>query len=229
MKHRKIMVLTAGMLAILSLAGCATGSTESPLAKQPSRSSVSCLTVKWDIQVEQAIPLEASEPESQTPEQTVSPDIQPTPTANAQAENPPEAAQSEPELPAEPSPEPEPEPEPAPVTEPAPEPEPAPATEPEPEPVPTTEPEPEPEPTPSVDIGHYVAYAQSTAQSLGLSLDSSATACWDTPVVIGPGSTSAEQSIWDLLSWYSSNGYTGVCVWSEPRSDGTYNLYIGYA
>ena len=52
-----------------------------------------------------------------------------------------------------------------------------------------TEPKPTPEPEPAFDIEHWISYAKSTAVSLGLTLDSSATDCWDNPII-------AKQSTW---------------------------------
>lgn len=49
-----------------------------------------------------------------------------------------------------------------------------------------TEPEPTPEPEPAFDIEHWISYAKSTAVSLGLTLDSSATDCWDNPITAKP-------------------------------------------
>ena len=49
-----------------------------------------------------------------------------------------------------------------------------------------TEPEPTPEPEPAFDIEHWISYAKSTAVSLGLTLDSSATDCWDNPIIAKP-------------------------------------------
>lgn len=49
-----------------------------------------------------------------------------------------------------------------------------------------TEPEPTSEPEPTFDIEHWISYAKSTAVSLGLTLDSSATDCWDNPITAKP-------------------------------------------
>lgn len=108
-------------------------------------------------------------------------------------------------------------------------------TQPTPEPEPMPEPNPEPE-TPagkpvqqSFDISVWVSYAQSYGQSLGLSYDSTATACWDNPIVASSRSQYLERDIRSRLELYASDGMTYFCVWAQPRSDGGYNLYIGYA
>ena len=49
-----------------------------------------------------------------------------------------------------------------------------------------SEPEPTPKPEPTFDIEHWISYAKSTAVSLGLTLDSSATDCWDNPIIAKP-------------------------------------------
>ena len=49
-----------------------------------------------------------------------------------------------------------------------------------------TEPEPTSKPEPTFDIEHWISYAKSMAVSLGLTLDSSATDCWDNPIIAKP-------------------------------------------
>lgn len=87
-----------------------------------------------------------------------------------------------------------------------------------PAPTPSAVPEPQPTPTPVppmvtpppasaepvFSIDRWLAYAQNYARSAGLNLDPAATACWDNPT-------------------------TDVWIWAEPRADGSYDLYIGYA
>lgn len=80
-----------------------------------------------------------------------------------------------------------------------------PATEPEaPAPQPTEEPTQEPEP--SFDINYWISYAKSYAESCGLTLDSSATECWDNPISAGPKCTSTESSIISRLNRYAKDG-----------------------
>ena len=108
----------------------------------------------------------------------------------------------------------------------------APAQEPETEPTPesTSEPMPTAEPEkPSFSVSGYVSYAKGYASSIGLSLDSSATACWDTPIRANASCAYIERDIRDRLSWYKASGYSAVWVWSSRIGDGDYNIYIGYA
>ena len=79
-----------------------------------------------------------------------------------------------------------------------------------------TEPEPTSEPEPTFDIEHWISYAKSTAVSLGLTLDSSATDCWDNPITAKPTCIYLERDI-------SSRRYrdeidediTAVWIWYE--------------
>ena len=62
-----------------------------------------------------------------------------------------------------------------------------------------TEPEPTPEPKPAFDIEHWISYAKSTAVSLGLTLDSSATDCWDNPITAKPTCIYMERDIMPMM------------------------------
>ncbi len=125
------------------------------------------------------------------------------------------------------TPSPEAAPSPVPETQPTPEPEPMPEPNPEPNPEPETPPE-EPVQQP-FDISVWISYAQSYGQSLGLCYDSTATACWDNPIIASSRSQYLERDIRSRLELYASDGMTYFCVWAQPRSDGGYDLYIGYA
>lgn len=83
----------------------------------------------------------------------------------------------------------------------------------------------------SVDIDYYVNYAKDYGKSVGLHYDSSATDCWDNPIsVTATNGDSAKSSIKSRLNRYKNiEDFTDFCVWAEKRSDGGYNLYIGYA
>lgn len=98
---------------------------------------------------------------------------------------------------------------------------------------PTAEPVPEQEPEKAIeqnfDINFWVSYAQSYGQSLGLSYDSTATDCWDNPIIASGRSLYLERDIQSRLELYAADGMTYFCVWAQPRSDGGYDLYIGYA
>lgn len=93
-----------------------------------------------------------------------------------------------------------------------------------------SEPEPTPEPEPAFDIEHWISYAKSTAVSLGLTLDSSATDCWDNSIAADADCIYLERDIQSRLNRYAADAeITDVWVWYEPVSAGNYLIYIGYA
>lgn len=96
-----------------------------------------------------------------------------------------------------------------------------------------SEPEPEQDPEPPIeqafDINYWVSYAQDYGQSLGLNYDSTATDCWDNPIIASSRSLYLERDIRSRLELYAADGMTYFCVWAQPRNDGGYDLYIGYA
>ena len=108
-----------------------------------------------------------------------------------------------------------------------------PASEPEEPPQSTEEPSkptPEPEPTtPAFDVSGYVSFAKSYGQSIGLSLDSTATGCWDTPIEAHAGCIYLERDIRDCLDWYKASGFTAIWVWSVDLGGGNHEIFIGYA
>ena len=68
------------------------------------------------------------------------------------------------------------------------------------------------------------------AVSVGLRLESSAVDCWDNPITAGAYSTCLERDIAGRLDRYSRDeDITDVWIWAQERSDGSYDLYIGYA
>lgn len=117
------------------------------------------------------------------------------------------------------------------------------AQPPEPEPVPTPTPPAESEPTvepappaasepaePAFSIDHWISYAQEYAKTVGLNLDSTAVDCWDNPITAGAHCTCLERDIQSRLNRYAKDKtILDVWVWAENRSDGSYDLYIGYA
>lgn len=111
------------------------------------------------------------------------------------------------------------------------------ASEPEPseEPTETQPQEPEPpaaeEPTePIFDIQTWIDYAKAYAESVGLRLESSAVDCWDNPISVGTHCSYLERDIQSRLNRYARDeDITDVWIWAEARSDGKYDLYIGYA
>ena len=93
-----------------------------------------------------------------------------------------------------------------------------------------TEPEPTPETEPAFDIEHWISYAKSTAVSLGLTLDSSATDCWDNPIAAKPTCIYLERDINSRLNRYAKDGeITAVWIWYECVGTSSYLIYIGYA
>lgn len=111
------------------------------------------------------------------------------------------------------------------------------ASEPEPpeEPTETQPQEPEPpdkeEPTePAFDIQAWIDYAKTYAESVGLRLESSAVDCWDNPIDADAHCSYLERDIQSRLNRYARDkDITDVWIWAEARSDGKYDLYIGYA
>ncbi len=93
-----------------------------------------------------------------------------------------------------------------------------------------SEPEPTPEPEPAFDIEHWISYAKSTAVSLGLTLDSSATDCWDNPITAKPTCIYLERDINSRLNRYAKDeAITAVWIWYECVGTSSYLIYIGYA
>lgn len=111
------------------------------------------------------------------------------------------------------------------------------ASEPEPptEPMATQPQEPESpaeeEPTePAFDIQTWIDYAKAYAESIGLRMESSAVDCWDNPISTGAHCSYLERDIQSRLNRYARDeDITDVWIWAEARSDGKYDLYIGYA
>lgn len=93
-----------------------------------------------------------------------------------------------------------------------------------------TEPEPTPETEPVFDIDHWISYAKSTAVSLELTLDRSATDCWDNPITAKPTCIYLERDIRSRLNRYAKDEtITAVWIWYECIGTSSYLIYIGYA
>lgn len=93
-----------------------------------------------------------------------------------------------------------------------------------------TEPETAPKPEPTFDIDCWISYAKSTAVSLGLTLDSSATDCWDNPIIAKPTCIYLERDISSRLNRYAKDEeVTAVWIWYECVGTSSYLIYIGYA
>lgn len=110
-------------------------------------------------------------------------------------------------------------------------------SEPEPQEEPAETPPQEPElpaaeePTePVFDIQTWIDYAKAYAESVGLRLESSAVDCWDNPISAGTHCSYLGRDIQSRLNRYARDeDITDVWIWAEARSDGKYDLYIGYA
>ena len=93
-----------------------------------------------------------------------------------------------------------------------------------------SEPEPTPKPEPTFDIDCWISYAKSTAVSLGLTLDSSATDCWDNLITAKPTCIYLERDINSRLNRYAKDGeITAAWIWYECVGTSSYLIYIGYA
>jgi FtsZ-interacting cell division protein ZipA len=91
------------------------------------------------------------------------------------------------------------------------------------------EPKPTEPPKQTFDVSPYVSYAKEYAVSIGLSLDSTATECWDNPISANPNRSGIKSDIESRLNRYkNSEGFTAVWVWAEKVSDTEYEIYIGY-
>ena len=75
-----------------------------------------------------------------------------------------------------------------------------------------------------------MTYAQSYAQSIELELDSEAVSCWDNPIIASANSKYLERDLCGMLDKYSHDAdITAVWIWAEPRTDTSWDIYIGYA
>ncbi len=80
------------------------------------------------------------------------------------------------------------------------------------------------------DINYWINYAKSYGISIGLKYDTTAIDCWDNPIIAGENVKALQRDIQSRLNRYKKlEEVTDFYVWSEKRSDGKYNLYIGYA
>ena len=83
----------------------------------------------------------------------------------------------------------------------------------------------------TIDIDYYVNYATYYGKSIGLVYDNDVRDSWDNPIGIrATNHDVAIRDITDRLNRYKNReGVEYFCVWAEKRSDGNYNLFIGYA
>lgn len=235
MKKARIIVVLA--VWIVSLSGCTN--TDHPQTIQDS-SGIETVASKVD---------ERTEPEkSSAVSVSESKEIleEPTPPATAetaQAEISPPAAEQSPapgtESPQMAVPNNTPKPETPKAVEPTPEQKPAPTQQPTPPPAEETPqseqpqetaPAPEEPAVPEFNIQIWIDFAVGYARSVGLNVSPDATDCWDNPITAGSHSLYLERDIQSRLNRYSRDGeITDVWIWAEARSDGSYDLYIGYA
>lgn len=79
------------------------------------------------------------------------------------------------------------------------------------------------------DISYWISYAQNCAQSIGFTLDETATECWDNPISANANNKNIGADIESRLNRYKNvDGFTSVWIWAEKVSGTQYELYIGY-
>ena len=217
---KKLLILCALLLAAL-LSGCAAEPLQGQTAKTPKaptpqeETPASFEPVSTEPNAPTEAPTEAADPAACTSNEDkheIGPAISSEPVSAPTGSNAPasEEAKQPPVLPEEPV-----------ETE-------NPTEEPS---VPAiTEPEPTSETEPVFDIEHWISYAKSTAVSLGLTLDSSATDCWDNPISAEQGCIYLERDINSRLKRYAEDkSITDVWIWYECVGTSSYLIYIGYA
>ena len=95
----------------------------------------------------------------------------------------------------------------------------------------TSEPEtPKEEKVDNFDVQYWIGFAKSYAAGRGLSLDGTATDCWDNPITANANCRYLERDIKDRIDYYVDvEGFESVWVWYEQTGENTYLIYIGYA
>lgn len=236
MKKARIIAVMAAL--IVSLSGCAN--TDYPQTIQDSSGIEVVTSEAYErTKPEDRSSASVSESKESAAESTTTVKAE---TESAQAENSQPAAEQSPalgtQLPQTVVPndtpktvEPTPEPKPSPTQQPTPPPAEEKTT---PEPAPTEPPQetapPEEPAVPEFNIQTWIDYAKNYAVGVGLRLESSAVDCWDNPITAGAYSACLERDIQSRLDRYSRDeDITDVWIWAEKRSDGSYDLYIGYA
>lgn len=80
------------------------------------------------------------------------------------------------------------------------------------------------------DISYWISYAQNYAQNIGLTLEETATECWDNPISANANNKNICTDIESRLNRYKNvEGFASIWIWAEKISDTQYELYIGYA
>ena len=211
MKNARIIAVL--VLLALSLSGCATvdrsevsaPSSQETVMAEPAQSTVPQEQATVSVSGSTEVPAEITaepEPVETKPEVSTPAKEETPPTVSSPTETTPPKA-SEPEPPTEPM-----------------------ATQPQEPESPAEE-----EPTePAFDIQTWIDYAKAYAESIGLRMESSAVDCWDNPISVGTHCSYLERDIQSRLNRYARDeDITDVWIWAEARSDGKYDLYIGYA
>ena len=211
MKNARIIAVLA--LLALSLSGCANvdrsevsaPSSQETVMAEPAQSTVPQEQATVSVSGSTEVPAEITaepEPVETKPEVSTPAKAETPPTVSSPTETTPPKA-SEPEPPTEPM-----------------------ATQPQEPESPAEE-----EPTePAFDIQTWIDYAKAYAESIGLRMESSAVDCWDNPISVGTHCSYLERDIQSRLNRYARDeDITDVWIWAEARSDGKYDLYIGYA
>lgn len=211
MKNARIIAVL--VLLALSLSGCANAgrsevsapSSQETVMAEPAQSTVPQEQATVSVSGSTEVPAEITaepEPVETKPEVSTPAKEETPPTVSSPTETTPPKA-SEPEPPTEPM-----------------------ATQPQEPESPAEE-----EPTePAFDIQTWIDYAKAYAESIGLRMESSAVDCWDNPISVGTHCSYLERDIQSRLNRYARDeDITDVWIWAEARSDGKYDLYIGYA
>ena len=211
MKNARIIAVL--VLLALSLSGCANvdrsevsaPSSQETVMAEPAQSTVPQEQATVSVSGSTEVPAEITaepEPVETKPEVSTPAKEETPPTVSSPTETTPPKA-SEPEPPTEPM-----------------------ATQPQEPESPAEE-----EPTePAFDIQTWIDYAKAYAESIGLRIESSAVDCWDNPISVGTHCSYLERDIQSRLNRYARDeDITDVWIWAEARSDGKYDLYIGYA
>ena len=237
MKKASIIAVIAAL--IVSLSGCAN--TDRPQTIQDSSGIETMASETYErTKPEDRSSASVSESKESTAD---SPATVKAETESAQAENSQPIAEQSPaaqkQSPQTAVPNNTPKPETPKAVEPTPEPKPTPTQQPTPSPAEETPkveqpqettPAPEEPAVPEFNIQTWIDYAKTYAVSVGLRLESSAVDCWDNPITAGAYSTCLERDIAGRLDRYSRDeDITDVWIWAQARSDGSYDLYIGYA
>lgn len=211
MKNARIIAVL--VLLALSLSGCANvdrsevsaPSSQETVMAEPAQSTVPQEQATVSVSGSTEVPAEITaepEPVETKPEVSTPAKEETPPTVSSPTETTPPKA-SEPEPPTEPM-----------------------ATQPQ-EPESSAEEEPT---EPAFDIQTWIDYAKAYAESIGLRMESSAVDCWDNPISVGTHCSYLERDIQSRLNRYARDeDITDVWIWAEARSDGKYDLYIGYA